>query len=218
MSECVRVDVDNPAASVLKQAANVVRGGGLIVYPTETLYGIGADATNASAIRKIQEVKRRQENKAILVIVDSEEMLRELVDRISGPAKQLMERFWPGPLTLVFRASRLVPDELTQGRRTIGVRIPSSNLCLKLLVEAGVPLTSTSANVSGKAPERTVGRIQEQLSGIDLYLDAGELPESLPSTVVDVSFVVPRVLRQGAISFEQLRQVVPDIQLSTSSS
>jgi L-threonylcarbamoyladenylate synthase len=218
MSESVAVDVNYPDASVLKRAADVIRSGGLIVYPTETLYGIGADATNASAIRKVHKAKQRQEAKPILVIVDSQEMLHELVDTVSEPAKRLMERFWPGPLTLVFRASSLVPNELTQGGRTIGVRIPSSNLCLKLLAETRVPLTSTSANVSGEAPERTVEQIRRHLSGIDLYLDAGELPESLPSTVVNVSFVVPRVLRIGIIRPAQLRQVVPDIHLSTSSS
>ena len=218
MNESVAVDVNDPAPSVLRKAAGVIRSGGLIVYPTETLYGIGADATNATAIRKVSKAKQRRETKPILVIVDSQEMLRELVGNVSEPAKLLIERFWPGALTLVFKASSDIPDELTQGSGTIGVRIPSSNLCLKLLAETRVPLTSTSANVSGKSPERTVEKIQRHLTGIDLYLDAGELPERRPSTVIDVSLLVPRVLRTGAIRLEQLRQVVPDIHLSTSSS
>jgi len=217
MNKSIAVDTNDPPVSALWRAAEVIRSGGLIVYPTETLYGIGADATNPSAVRKVHEAKKRQEKKPILVIVDSPEMLSRLVNRISERAKLLMEKFWPGPLTLVFIASPLVPDELTRGSGTIGVRIPSSNLCLKLVTEVQVPLTSTSANPSGEAPERTVGRIQEHLAGIDLYLDAGELPESLPSTVVDVTSDVPRVLRRGALPIEQLRQVVQDIRLSTSS-
>jgi L-threonylcarbamoyladenylate synthase len=218
MSERVTVDVDKPAVSVLRRAAEVIRNGGLVVYPTETLYGIGSDALNKGAVRKVLLSKKRRRDKAPLVIVDSPQMLLRVVERVGKSAQLLMNTFWPGPLTLVFNASALVPDEVTQGRGTIGVRIPSSTFCLKLLAETGVPLTSTSANLSGEPPGRTIEEIQRQLPGVDLFLDAGELPPSLPSTVVDVSGENTVVLREGVIPFSRLQQVLPAIQTSAPSS
>ncbi len=211
MSAVAVVDAEHPDESLVQRAAEVVCSGGLIVYPTETLYGIGADATNPLAIRRVAGAKRRSESKPILVIVNSYEMLKPFVDTIPISAELLMEKFWPGPLTLVFKASRLVPDEISVGTGTIGMRIPSNKLCMMLVAAAGVPLTSTSANIVGEKPARTIQMIRKSLAGIDLYLDAGEIPESLPSTVVDVSTGVPRVLRHGAIANEKIQQVLPGI-------
>jgi L-threonylcarbamoyladenylate synthase len=211
MNEVIAIDRNTPDESVLQHAADVVRSGGLIVYPTETLYGIGADANNPAAIRKVHEAKGRTERKPILVIVDSVEMMLPYVESVSLAARILMEKLWPGPLTLVFKASGLVSSELVQSTGTIGVRIPSGRLCLRLLAHLGVPLTSTSANSSGEKPARGVKEIQEGLTGIDLYLDAGELPESQPSTVVDVSGDIPRVLRSGAVATDKLEQVLLEI-------
>jgi L-threonylcarbamoyladenylate synthase len=211
MNEVIAIDRNTPDESVLQHAADVVRSGGLIVYPTETLYGIGADATNPAAIRKVHKAKGRTERKPILMIVDSTEMMLPYVESVSLSAKILMERLWPGPLTLVFKASGLVPPELAQSTGTIGIRIPSSLLCLRLIAHLGVPLTSTSANRSGEKPERTIVEIQGRLTGIDFYLDAGELPEGQPSTVVDVSTDISRVLRHGAVPIEQLDQLLLEI-------
>lgn len=210
MSEVVAVDLNDPDELVLQHAADVVRSGGLIVYPTETLYGIGADATNPEAINRISGAKRRAELKPILLLVDSLEMMSPLVATIPPSARTLIEGYWPGPLTLVFTASDRVPVELTRGSSTIGIRIPSSRLCLRLLANLGSPLTSTSANLSGGVPAQTVQEIQKDLTGIDLYLDAGKLPVSLPSTVIDVSGRSPRLLRRGAIAVEQIQQALPD--------
>ncbi|HCV42386.1 MAG TPA: threonylcarbamoyl-AMP synthase [Bacteroidetes bacterium] len=208
MSEIMAVDLANPEESVLRHAAEVVLRGGLIVYPTETLYGIGADATNPSAIGKVHEAKERTERKPILMIVDSVEMMSPYVEQVSLNARILMEKLWPGPLTLVLKASAKVPVELTQGSGTIGIRMPSSRLCLRLLAQIGRPLTSTSANRAGDNPGRLISEIHKQLSGIDLFLDAGALPESQPSTVVDVSGRVPRVLRSGAVTSGQLDRIL----------
>ena len=211
MSEVLAVDRDNPDDSILKHAADVVKGGGLIVYPTETLYGIGADVTNPLIVGRINQVKRRADTKPILMIVNSLEMMSPYVDSISPDARSLMDKFWPGPLTLVFKASRSVPPEITRDTGTVGVRIPSSRICLRLLEHTGVPLTSTSANRAGEKPAHTIQEIQKGLTGIDLYLDAGKLPESQPSTVVDMSGATPRVLRSGAIDNGRLRQLLPGI-------
>jgi L-threonylcarbamoyladenylate synthase len=211
MSRIVSVNVEHPDESVIAEASSVILEGGVIVYPTETLYGIGADATNATTIQRVQRAKGRQENKPILVIVGSVEMLMPLACEITPFAKMLMKTFWPGPLTMVFRASANVCHDLTLDTGTIGIRIPSSSFCLSLLARTNVPLTSTSANRSGKQTPRQIDLIEKELKDVDLFLDAGELPESKPSTVLDVSTSIPRILRQGAISFEQLRTFVPDI-------
>lgn len=208
MGEILTIDLHDPDEQTLQRAANVVRSGGLIVYPTETLYGVGADATNPLAIKKVHEVKLRAEHKPILIIVDSIEMMSAFVDDVSSAAQMLMEKFWPGPLTLVFKASERVPVELAGGSGTVGIRIPSSHVCLRLLAHLGRPLTSSSANRTGERPSRRISEIQSQLRGIDLYLDGGELPESEPSTVVDVTGVAPRVLRSGAITSQQMDQVL----------
>ena len=208
-----KIDLAHPQRSVLAEAARVIRSGGLIVYPTETLYGIGANAVDANAVRRVSEAKKRKEAKPIPLIVHSREVLEVLVERISPSAEALMKAFWPGPLTLVFLSSSRVPDEVTKGSGTVGVRIPSSTLCLELLAQCGGPLTATSANISGETVLRTVPEIREALSsGVNLYLDAGELPLSMPSTVLDVAGDVPRLLRDGAVPIEQILQVVPNVE------
>src|SRR5512135_891774 len=150
MSLCLTVDPENPEDRPLVLAAEVVQAGGLIVYPTDTLYGIGANAWNAGAVLRVQHVKQRVEKKPILVLIASLESLHGLTEEISPAAQQLMDTFWPGPLTLVFKASVLLPPDLTSGTGTIGVRLPSSRLCARLLELCGSPLTSTSANLSGE--------------------------------------------------------------------
>jgi len=209
MSKTLSVHLDLQDDEPLQQAAEVVRQGGIIVYPTETLYGIGADAFNGAAVRRVQEVKRRSESKPILLIIRSVDMLKGLVTEVPPDAVRLMEAFWPGPLTLIFKAEPGLPRELTQGTGTIGVRVPSSAVCLRLLELSGCPLTSTSANVSGASVPRTVSGIRKALhEGIDLYLDAGELPSHTPSTVLDVSTSRPKILRDGAISRKRLQEFI----------
>ncbi len=211
MSEILPIDPYRPDDHTVNRAVEILRRGGLVVYPTETLYGIGADATNPAALARIAGVKARTTPKPILVIVDSVAMMSPFVREIPAVAKLMIERLWPGPLTLVFKATERVPVQLSQGTGTIGIRISPSQLCLKLLSRLGVPLTSTSANISGAEPSRTLSGVQNDLAGIDLFLDAGQLPESQPSTVVDVSGDIPRVVRQGAISINELRRIVTEI-------
>lgn len=200
----------SPEESVLTAAADVIRAGGVLVYPTETLYGIGADALNPSAIAKVIAAKKRNESKPILILAHSIPMVRTLVAEIQHSAYSFMEGFWPGPLTIVFKAARNIPAEITQGSGTIGIRIPSSKFCIELLKRCGCPLTSTSANISGEPVHRTIEEIHRALTaGIDLYIDAGSLPESKPSTVISVVNHPPKLIREGVISFETLQTVVP---------
>jgi L-threonylcarbamoyladenylate synthase len=212
VSRTLAIKGETAERSVLAEAARVVAAGGVIVYPTETLYGIGAHALDPAAVRKVIGAKKRLQNKPILVIIDSRETLGQLAAEIPSSATALMDAFWPGPLTLVFHARPGLPSELTQGSETIGVRIPSSKFCRELLGHCGVPLTSTSANVSGEAVHRTIVEIQSALNeGIDLFIDAGTLPPSHPSTVVSVVSSFPKLIRQGVISFEEIQKVVPQV-------
>ena len=211
MSEVLVIDRDRPDDLSLARAAEVVRSGGLIVYPTETLYGIGADATNPRAVRKVFASKGRSEGKPIPVLVDSERMLLDYVREVPPAASLLIRSFWPGPLTIIFHAGDRVPDGLSPGSRTIGVRIPSSPLCVRLVGLVGTPLTSTSANPSGADPSRTIAGMQSGLRGIDVFLDGGELPESLPSTIVDVTRSRPRIIRAGATPVGRVRALIPEI-------
>lgn len=212
MALTLSVKLKDPEDKPLILAAEVIQAGGIIVYPTETLYGIGCSAMHRRALQRVQNLKKRAEPKPILVLVRSSEDVRQLVREIPESAGVLMKAFWPGPLTIVFPASPSVPRELTQGKGTIGIRIPSCAVCLRLLEFAGVPITSTSANLSGDSPLDTIEAMRSVLTpGIDLYLDAGTLPPSKPSTVVDVTGPSPRLLREGAIAADALQAYLPAI-------
>jgi L-threonylcarbamoyladenylate synthase len=212
MALTLSIDPVNPEDRTLVLAAEVIRAGGVIVYPTDTMYGIGANALNPEAIAKVQAVKRRTDQKPILVLVPSAAEVGDLTPEITPTAQLLMDAFWPGPLTLVFAAADAIPSVLKSGGGTIGIRVPSNPVCLKLLKLCACPITSTSANLSGEMTEKTVAEIRRNLAaGVDLYLDAGALPESKPSTVVDVSVTPPRLLRAGVIDVDRLRAVVHDL-------
>lgn len=202
--------VNDPTA--VRRAADIIQSGGVIVYPTETLYGIGANALDSRAAKRVREVKKRGDGKPILVIVSGVLMVPDLVREVSVEASILMTAFWPGPLTLVFRALATIPDEVTQGTGSVGIRVPSHEFCLSLVRECGFPVTSTSANISGKDPPRTVADLRKALKkGVDLFVDGGTLPSSLPSTVVDVTSFPPRLVRRGAIPAEALLHVLPQV-------
>jgi len=208
MSITLQVNPEAPDDASLVRAAGVLRSGGIVVYPTETLYGLGALATDARAVDRIHALKRRETGKPILVLAASREKAAGLASRITTAADALMSAFWPGPLTLVFSVGEVFPPGLTQGGGSLGVRVPSSPLCLRLLALTDGPITSTSTNFTGAPALLSVPAIRAAFgAGVDLYLDAGEIPARAPSTVVDVTGEVPRLLRAGAISLEALKQV-----------
>jgi L-threonylcarbamoyladenylate synthase len=212
MSLVLTVNASQPEDKPMVLAAEVIQAGGVIVYPTETLYGIGANAWDGAAIAKVRVIKRREGKKPILVIVKDEQQLSMLTNEVSPEARKLIAKFWPGPLTLVFKATKEVPAVLTQGLGTIGVRIPSSPVCLRLLELCGCPLTSTSANLSGGPSLHEVPDIKRAIPrGVDLFLDAGKLTPVLPSTVVDMCVSPPRLLREGAVSSVAIKEIIPSL-------
>jgi L-threonylcarbamoyladenylate synthase len=192
-----------PDADVAR-AAQVLASGGTVVYPTETLYGLGVDAFSKSALDRLLALKVREAGKPISVLVDSREMLDELVESVPDAAAGLIERYWPGPLTLVFAARGDLGVALTAGSGSIGVRISSHPVAQALVATLGRPLTSPSANPAGAAPPQRIEVAHAYFGdAVDCYLDAGPLPGEPPSTVVDVRDGL-RLLRAGAIDFETL--------------
>jgi L-threonylcarbamoyladenylate synthase len=207
----LHLSVPDPASPdrPLMVAAEVIQAGGLVVYPTDTVYGIGADPWNADAVGRLKEVKGRDGAKPMLVICPTIESALELASSVSPMARTLMERFWPGPLTLVLRAAPTAPSPVVSASGTIGIRVPDHPVSRRLAELSGIPLISTSANLSGTPAGKTIGEIERDLgNGIDLYLDGGVLQGSLPSTMIDVSSEAPRVLREGALPLSAIMEQV----------
>lgn len=203
--ETVLIDPQNPQRESINRAAVVIRAGGLVAYPTETYYALGADALNEGALRKVYDVKGRSFLKALTVIIDRQESLFSVVQEVPPEAEKLMERFWPGPLTIIFAARSNVPNLLTAGAGKVGVRVPSALAARALASAAGSPLTATSANPSGEGGFTIAKEVSDALGEkIDLILDGGETPGGNASSILDVTFSPPLLIRAGAIPKEML--------------
>jgi L-threonylcarbamoyladenylate synthase len=184
-----------------------LRAGGVIGFPTDTAYGLGADPFNEEAVRRIFEIKGRPESKPILLLVNSIEMA-EQVSVLSTTAQSLAERFWPGPLTLILPARESVPNVVTAGTGTVGVRWGDAQFATRVISALGKPLTATSANLSGQSSAVTIEEVRAQLEGrLDIVVDGGRLPERGGSTLVDLTAPTPRILREGPISAAALEAV-----------
>ena len=196
----VRVDPATPDRTALGEAALVLARGGLVAFPTETFYGLGAGALDRAAIRRIFGLKGRPETKPLLLLVDSIGMA-EAVGEVGARARALMVRHWPGALTLVLRARPGVPIEVTAGTRTVGVRLSPHPVALGLVRALRAPVTAPSANPSGLEPPTTASAVLAYFGdAIDLVLDGGGTAGGEPSTVLDTTVDPPRVLRQGAVT------------------
>jgi len=204
----IKVDPERPAAAVIKAAA-VVRSGGVIAFPTRCLYGLGADAFNAEAVARIFRIKQRSRRNPILILIDQTSRLEQLVSQISPAAGRLMEHFWPGRMTLVFKAREAVPPYLTAGSGKIGIRLPGHPVAAALVQALQTPLTGTSANLSGSPGCRRIEDLEFQIaSRLDLILDAGALKGGRGSTVVDVTVDPPKILREGEVSAAEILTIV----------
>ena len=199
---CLMLPSDGAA---LERASALLRGGELVAFPTETVYGIGADGTNPAAIRRIYEAKGREAFKPILVLVSHRRDLDGLVRCIPGRVHAVMDACWPGPLTLVFTALDSVPRELLGGGATIGVRHSGAAVAGELCRAVGGPVTAPSANRSGEPEPLTAEDVAAGLGDrVDLILDGGRSPSDRPSTVVDVSGGTPRLIRAGSTPYDRV--------------
>ena len=201
-------------ATGLREAASAVRRGELVVLPTDTVYGIGADAFSAEAVADLLDAKGRGRNMPTPVLIGSPNTLHGLVTDFSELAWELVDAFWPGALTLVARHQPSLQWDLGDTRGTVAVRMPLHPVAIELLTEVG-PMAVSSANLTGHPAPETCDAAREMLGdSVSVYLDGGPTPGNVPSSIVDVTRQVPVLLRAGAISAEELRKVVPDLEVA----
>jgi L-threonylcarbamoyladenylate synthase len=210
----LKVDAENPDPAKIQTAAEIIQNGGLVAFPTETVYGLGADALNAEAVLALFEAKKRPlDNPPIVHVADSNEVY-PLVIEVPKKAEMLMKRFWPGPLTLIFKHSEAVPNVTVAGLDTIAIRMPKHKVALALIKQSRRPIAAPSANLAGKPSPTTAQHVYEDLNGrIDAILDGGATNIGVESTVVDLSVDPPLLLRPGGTPFEALKQVLGDVKL-----
>lgn len=193
-------EVINASQAAFEHAARVVAGGGVIAFRTDTFYGLGVDPFNRQALNRIRDLKGREDNKPILVVISDAVEADRFISERSNLFEIASTRHWPGALTLVLKARDDIPDELTAGTGTIGVRLPDDSDVRALVRACGGALTATSANLSGTAPARTAAEVAKYFpDGVDLIVDGGEALSNQPSTVLDVCGDVPRVIREGVL-------------------
>lgn len=203
----VSLDPGNPDEAVIAKAAETMRGGGVIVCPTDTTYTLAVNGLDPEAVRKVFSIKKRASGKPMHVVVGDMEAASQ-VAHVNRAARRLADKFLPGPLTIVLKRTENVPDILVAGLKTIGIRIPDNRICSLLARKTGLPFTTTSANISGGTTTYDIGEIIEQFGGslerLDLVLDQGPLPGLAPSTLVDLTESEPKILREGPVSEREI--------------
>ena len=203
-------DFDNP----LVQAAKVIKKGGLVVFPTETVYGLGANALNIQAVKKIFKTKKRPIDNPLIVHIAEKKDLQKIVTSVSAVAKKLIDKFWPGPLTIIFKKKNIIPNEVTAGLETVAVRLPNHALARAFIREAGVPIAAPSANFSGRPSPTEVSHAKKDLGKKTIFiLDGGRSKFGIESTIINVLEKIPIILRQGAITREALQKVLGRVEV-----
>lgn len=195
-------------------AAEVLRLGGTVVFPTETVYGLGANALDANAIKKIFTAKGRPSDNPLIVHISDIRDVKDLAIEIPESFYRLADRFWPGPITFILKKSKFVPDLVSAGLNTIGIRIPRHPIALSLLRQAGVPVAAPSANISGSPSPTNVHHVITDLNGkVDVIIDGGECEFGLESTVLDLTGNFPMILRPGGVTLEHLKEVIDTVEV-----
>jgi len=212
MANVLRINFESPETSrkPLETIQSVLDSGGVIAFPTDTFYGLGADPFNPEAISKIFRIKLRPADKPLLVLIHSPDQVDRLTDQITPLAKLLMRLFWPGSLTLLFKAAPGLPRELTAGTGKVGVRLPAHLFTLQLLEGLDCPLTAPSANISGAREPVTAGEVVSA-GALDVVVDGGPAPGGKPSTILDATTNPPTLIREGAVSRKDLQMVLPNL-------
>jgi L-threonylcarbamoyladenylate synthase len=210
------VDANNPDPRIIADAAKILRDGGLVAFATETVYGLGADATNPEAVARIFEAKGRPSTNPLIVHVHDKTAALDCVTDWPDRANLLADRFWPGPLTLVLPRSKLIPDIVTAGQDTVGVRVPNLGVAQLLLRETARPIAAPSANRSMGVSPTLAQHVFQDLDGkIDLILDSGPTTVGIESTVLDLSGEIPRILRPGQVTAEEIAEVLGEAVVSS---
>ncbi|MEM2759123.1 MAG: L-threonylcarbamoyladenylate synthase [Candidatus Methanomethylicia archaeon] len=213
----LKVDPENLEMDKITIAANVIRNGGLVAFPTETVYGLGVDALNAEAVKRMYMVKMRPLDNPTIVHVSRISDVYRLSVEVPDKAEELMKRFWPGPLTIVLKASEIVPRVTTGGLDTVGIRMPNHKVALALIDSSETPIAAPSANIAGR-PSPTLAQhvIQDFYGKIDVILDAGPTRIGVESTVLDLTQTPPQILRPGGVTYEELKEVLGEVSIHPS--
>ncbi len=202
--------------ALLAEAAQILRNGGLVAFPTETVYGLGANGLDEAAAGRIYKAKGRPSDNPLILHISTPEELVPLVQEVPETARKLMEAFWPGPLTMIFEKSGIVPYGTTGGLDTVAVRMPDDPIASRMIALAGVPVAAPSANLSGRPSPTTAQHVIEDMSGrIEMILDGGPVGIGVESTIVDVTGSVPVLLRPGAVTMEMLRDIVGEVSVDS---
>lgn len=202
---------------VIQKAAKIIKKGGLVAFPTETVYGLGANALNKKAVRKIFEAKGRPLDNPIIVHIAEVKDLSKLTEKVPKETNLLVKKFWPGPLTLVLFKKKIVPDEVTAKTNSVAIRMPKNKIALELIKASGVPIAAPSANLAGRPSPTLAKHVFEDFGDkVDLILDGGPTKIGVESTVLDLTVKPPQILRPGGISFEELKKVLKDVQFHPS--
>lgn len=212
-TKIIKINPHNPEIEKIKEAAEIIKNGGTVAFPTETVYGLGANALADKAIEKIFLAKGRPQDNPLIIHISSIDQLNNLVESIPDRAYPLMDRFWPGPLTLIFNRTKIVPDRITGGLSTVAIRMPSHNIALELIKYSELPIAAPSANTSGKpSPTNSSHVIHDLLGKVDMIIDGGSTGIGLESTVLDISGEIPIILRPGGVTIEDLLTILPKVE------
>lgn len=199
----------------IKEAVGILRNGGIIAYPTDTVYGLGASMNNEKAVERIFDVKGRPKGMALPLLVSDRKQFLKLAEYVPPAAWLLIYNFLPGAITIVLKKSDFVPDIITAGKKTVAIRIPDHPVAIALIKGLGAPIVGTSANLSGQPSLLTAKEVADSIEGkIDMVLDGGTCPGGVESTIVDFTGKRPVIKRKGAIALEELQRTCPEIELS----
>ena len=194
---------------MLEKASEFIKQGKIVVFPTETVYGIGTNGLDEKAVRKLYEIKKRPLNKPISLLVSNMEMVKTIAQDITEVEYKIMEKFFPGPLTIILKKKDIVPDIVTAGQETVGVRMPSGEIARKLVELSGVPIATPSANISGEPSGTNLLEIKKHFEeNVDFYIDGGNSELGISSTIVQVIDGKIEILRQGSITLEQIEKEI----------
>ena len=208
-AEIIKINVEKPEPSLIRYAADQIRAGQVLGMPTDTFYGLAADPLNLRAVDRVYEIKTRSRHKPLSLLIDSVEQAEELARPLPDEFYKLARRFWPGPLTVIVQASSRLPLKVTANTGNVALRVPDSKIPLEVIRAAGIPITATSANLSGAAECTTAVAVRDQLQDrISIIVDGGTSPREIPSTIVDLTDEEARwrVIREGAISTQEISE------------
>lgn len=212
-TEILKVNPTNIDLTEIKKAAQIIKEGGLVAFPTETVYGLGADALNAEAVAKIFAAKNRPLDDPLIVHIADKQDIFKVAKEIYKITLDLIDEFWPGPLTLVLKKSEIIPEIVTAGLDTVAVRMPDNEIALSLIKEAQTPLAAPSANLFGRPSPTTCQHVLDDLSGkIELIIDGGKTDIGVESTILDLTQTPFRILRPGGVSLEDLKMIIPHVE------